>query len=70
MGRGGQQDLARDVSGHSKTAGRPSGHDESGIKQRGPEFWKSPAGEVGAEVLNMQTCFKADETTARVSIYR
>lgn len=33
------------------------------------EFWKSPAGEVGAEVLNMQTCFKADETTMRVSIH-
>ena len=34
------------------------------------EFWKSPAGEVDAEVLNMQTCLKADEPTMRVSIYR
>lgn len=59
-----------EMSGLKMAAGQTSGHDDSGIRQRGLEFWKSPAGDVDAEVLNIQMLFKADETTMRVSINR
>lgn len=59
-----------EMSGLKMAAGHASGHDDSEVRQRGPEFWKSPAEDVDAEVLNIQMLFKADETTMRVSINR